>query len=114
MDTALWIKITERFRIQLLPELIAYAHRHPTAKTVGEWPYVKGEVALLFATLPDGFGRATELMNELIRQELAAQSLLVLGNRTVRRLARAIGLGRVRRAVQRLPRMMGIRSENAK
>ena len=114
MDTALWIKITERFRIQLLPELIVYAHRHPTAKTVGEWPYVKGEVALLFATLPDGFGRATELMNELIRQELAAQSLLVLGNRTVRRLARAIGLGRVRRAVQRLPRMMGIRSENAK
>jgi len=53
-------------------------------------------------------------MNELIRQELAAQSLLVLGNRTVRRLARAVGLGRVRRAVQRLPRMMGIRSENAK
>ena len=114
MDLALWIKIAERFRFELLPELIAYAHRHSAAKTVREWPYAKGEAALIFATLPDGFGRATEVMNDLISEELAAQTLLVLGNRTARRFARAIGLGRVRRAVQRLPTMMGIFSGNAK
>jgi glycosyltransferase involved in cell wall biosynthesis len=114
LDTAFFIKLTERFRIQLLPELIAYAHRHPSAKTVVEWPYVRGEVALLFATLPDGFGRASKIMNELIRDELAAQSLLALGNRTFRRLARAIGLRRVRRALQRLPTMMEMFSGNAK
>jgi hypothetical protein len=39
----------------------------------------KGEAALIFATLPDGFDRATELMNELISEELAAHTLLVLG-----------------------------------
>jgi Glycosyl transferase family 2 len=114
MDTALWIKISERFRFELLPELIAYAHWHPAAKTVGEWPYVKGEVALLFATLPDGFARATALMNDLISEELAAQKMLVLGNRTIRRLARGIGLGRLRRVLQRWPRMTGIFSGSAK
>jgi glycosyltransferase involved in cell wall biosynthesis len=107
MDLALWIKIAERFRFELLPELIAYAHRHSAAKTVVEGVYCKGEVALFFATLPDGFDRATAVMNDLVRQELAAQTLLMLGDRTVRRIARGIGLGHVRRTVRRLPTMMG-------
>ena len=49
-------------------------------KLVREWRYAKGEAALIFAALPDGFDRATELMNDLISEELAAQTLLVLGN----------------------------------
>ena len=44
----------------------------------------KGEAALIFATLPDGFDRATEVMNDLISEELAAHTLLVLGMRTAR------------------------------
>jgi hypothetical protein len=44
----------------------------------------KGGAALIFATLPDGFDRATELMNDLISEELAAHTLLVLGMRTAR------------------------------
>ena len=114
MDLALWIKLTERFHFALLPELIAYVNWHSAAKTVEGWPYSKGEVALLFATLPDGFGPATAVMNDLISQGLAAQTLLGLGNRTVRRLARRIGLGYVRRAVRQLPTMMGIFSGAAK
>jgi len=42
----------------------------------------KGGAALIFATLPDE--RATELMNDLISEELAAHTLLVLGMRTAR------------------------------
>ena len=44
----------------------------------------KGGAALIFAALPDGFDRATELMNDLISEELAAHTLLVLGMRTAR------------------------------
>jgi len=84
------------------------------AKMVREWPSAKGEAALIFAALPDGFDRATELMNDLVSEELAAQTLLVLGMRTARRPACDIGLGRVRRAMQRLPTMMGMFSGNAR
>ena len=113
-DLAFHIKISERFRFGLLPKLIASAYRHPAAKTVAELPYSEGETALFFATLPDGFGPASAVMNHLIDRELAAQTLLVVGGRTIRRLGRGIGLGRVRRAVQRLASKVGILSRNAK
>ena len=102
MDLALWIKIAERFQFKLLRENIACALLHSDAKTVKEWPYAQAEVALFFATLPDGFGAATAVMNHLLDRQLAAQTPLAVGAREIRRLARAIGLGHVRRVVRRL------------
>jgi hypothetical protein len=112
MDVALYVKISERFRFERLPKIIAYALPHPAAKTVAEGPHAKGEVALFFATLPDGFGPARAVMNDLIDRELAAQTLLAVGGREIRRfgrgIGRGIGLGYVRRAVRRLTSKTGI------
>jgi glycosyltransferase involved in cell wall biosynthesis len=71
MDLALWRKISERFQFALLPEPIAYAYRHPAAKTQERWLHARGEVALLFATMPDGFERASAMMNTLIDHMIA-------------------------------------------
>jgi GT2 family glycosyltransferase len=100
MDLALWIKIAERFRFKLLPVSIAYAHRHPDAKTLAKIPYCHGELALLLATLPDCFDAAAKTMTKLISEEIDKQKLSK--NRTLRRVARGLGLGYVRRAAYRL------------
>jgi len=100
MDFALWVKIAERFRFKLLPESIAYAHRHPEAKTLAKSPYCYGELALLLATLPDCFDVAANTMTKLISEEIDKQKLLK--NRTLRRVARALGMGYARRTANRL------------
>jgi glycosyltransferase involved in cell wall biosynthesis len=100
MDFALWIKIAERFRFKLLPESIAYAHRHPGAKTLAKIPYCYGELALFLATLPDGFDAAANTMTKLISEEIDKQKLSK--NRTLRRIARGLGIGYTRRAAYRL------------
>jgi glycosyltransferase involved in cell wall biosynthesis len=111
MDLAFYIKIAQHFRFEFVSELIAYAHRHPDAKTVGKWLYGKGEVALLFATLPDGFQAATAVIKDLIdrdlaehvKREMASQSPLdaFRKNDTVRRFTRHLRLGYLRRFVRR-------------
>jgi Glycosyl transferase family 2 len=110
MDLAFYIKIAQRFQFEFISELIAYAHRHPDAKTVGKWLYGKGEVALLFATLPDGFEAATAVMKDLIdrdigehvRKEIASQSPFdaLRKNDSVRRFARHLGLSSLGRLVR--------------
>jgi Glycosyl transferase family 2 len=102
MDVALHVKISERFNFSPLPRVIANAHRHAAAKTVSEMPYAQAETALFFATLPDGFGPATAVMKDLINRQLAAQTLLTVGNREIHRLGRRIGLGYVRHTLRRL------------
>jgi hypothetical protein len=104
MDVALWIKIAERFRFESIPELIAQALQHPASKTVAQKAKSHGEVALFLATQPDGFETAQAVLKsvieddfaEMTERELAAQTAFELLNRLARRVAKSMGLGRIR------------------
>jgi hypothetical protein len=68
-----------KISFELLPQMIAHATGHPAAKTVAEMPYAEAEVALFFATLPDGFDQAKAVINKSIERQLAAQAPLAVG-----------------------------------
>lgn len=62
MDLALWLRIAERHRFQVVPDTLAFIHMHNEAKTIKSRPRMYAEIALLLATEAGAWDKGRSLL----------------------------------------------------